>query len=56
MIRWEYNHITFIDYRKPEEVVEALDAYGEEGWEVVSVEWADGEIFAVFLKRMKEQG
>lgn len=53
MIQWEYKY-TCITYTSNSDLVDILNDYGNEGWEVVSIIEHDPDCFYIYLKRQKK--
>ena len=53
MIQWEYKY-TYITYTSNCDLVDILNDYGNEGWEVVSIIEHKPNCFNIFCKRQKK--
>jgi len=51
-MKWENKYVVFDVTNGPKVVVETLDTYGKDGWELTSIiSVGDGERLVAFLKR-----
>lgn len=53
MIQWEYKY-DCITYTSNRHLVDILNDYGNEGWEVVSIIEHNPACFCIYLKRQKK--
>tara|TARA_S200002703_G_scaffold55797_2_gene48378 strand:- start:3449 stop:3670 length:222 start_codon:yes stop_codon:yes gene_type:complete len=54
-MKWENTYKVFEVNKGPKVIIEALNTYGEEGWECSSMVTVAGQNIVVFLKRKIEE-
>jgi len=54
-MKWENHYLVFDVNNGPKVIIENLNAYGEEGWELTSMINVAGENIVAFLKRRTDK-